>query len=94
LILAFFLNIMTYPSGEIIEIGNLIWINGGAEQAIVSEIVDDRDQLALRGLDDLGIFVSQSRPSDSTPSWDIFIGQRFFEDEGIGPVAPHELPLL
>jgi hypothetical protein len=84
---------MTYPSGEIIEIGHLIWINEGAEQAIVSKVIEDRAQLASWGLDDIGIFVALSRPSDSTPSRDLFIGQRFFEDAGIGPVALHE-PLL
>lgn len=85
---------MTYPSGDIIEIGHLIWINGGTQQAIVSEVIEDHNQLASWGLTDIGIFVALSRPSASTPSRDLFIAQRFFEDDGIGPVAHHEPHLL
>ncbi len=85
---------MTYPSGEIIEIGDLIWINEGSQQAIVFEVIEDRNRLVSWGLNDIGIFVALSRPTDSTLTRDLFIGQRFFEDEGIGPVAPHEPQLL
>ena len=82
--------LMTYPTGETIEAGQLVWINEGSQQAIIFQVIEDRDSLAGWGVEDIGIFVALSRP----PTRDLFIGQRFFEDEGIGPVAPHEPQLL
>lgn len=85
---------MTYPTGEIIEIGDLIWIDEGAQQGLVAEVVEDSDSLASRGVEGIGIFVALTRPSGSTPTQDLFIMQRFFKNEGIGPVAAHEPRLL
>lgn len=82
--------LMTYPTGETIEAGQLVWINEGSQQAIIFQVIEDRDSLAGWGVEDIGIFVALSRP----PKRDLFIGRRFFEDEGIGPVAPHEPQLL
>lgn len=74
---------MEYPSGQKIQVGDLVWLNEGAQQGRVTRIVEVESDFHKSSVSESGIVVCVS---DSEGGGEVLIFERHFVDEGIEPV--------
>jgi len=73
---------MNYPDNRRVCIGDLIWWNEGTCLGYVSEIIGDLNEVKHRGLDDMGIFISNDYTKREMEG-SMYVELSDFEDEGI-----------
>lgn len=86
---------MNYPEGENIQLGDVIWLNGGTQVAKITSVIDNSIKAGEWGLDleEQGIFFCVDL-SKRSPSQDLFIPCQFFRDDGIGLLSNNDLQTL
>lgn len=84
---------MTYWGGETINIGDFCWHAERRRVARVAEIVEAPEGEERLGVSEAGVFLCENLFTE-IPEMDLFIAQRFFEEEEISSLTGEELRLV